>query len=486
MRVIGYLESSYWTMRSAEFGTMMRVAYSHADGLDSMIAAEKPHSMLAKPGNRMAGTRYVEMRDNTAVIDVNGIIAKRMDMFDELCFGGTSTEKLMQDFRTVVDSPNVESIVLNIDSPGGEAFGINELAQAIYDARGKKPIKAYVSGLGCSGAYWIASAADEVITDKSALLGSIGVVTAWTDDTEMYKMLGIRKETIVSSNAPKKRLDFDNEGDRAEMQRELDSIEKVFHKAVARNRGVTTEQVIKDFNQGGVLGGKDAVAAGMADRTGSLEEVIKGLQSKRKKQMAAGASAEGDIDMGFREEFKSFAQRMGFSVSDEQQKPGETEDEVKVVDPPEEQETPDPEKTEEQPAPDASLNYKVNVDIDTSDAIAKLEAFKQQAISTEASAFVDTEIKAGRLFPSEKESATSLFTALASMDDPAPLADFKAMQSARKPHGFTSEAVDPEANRIVLGNGEEMDAKRQKELLSKSHLGNTALTLVEKNQTAKA
>jgi signal peptide peptidase SppA len=500
MKVIGYLESSYWTMRFAEFGTMMRVAYSHADHLDSLLAEERrerPASMMAVPGQRLEGTRYVEMRGSTAVVDVNGIIAKRMDMFDEICFGGTSTEKLMKDFRTAMDDPKVESIVLNIDSPGGEAFGINELAQAIYDARGKKPIKAYVGGLGCSGAYWIASAADEVVADRAALLGSIGVVTAWTDDAEMYKMLGIRKETVVSSNAPKKRLNFDEPADRRELQRELDSIERVFHKSVARNRGVKIEQVINDFNQGGVLAGKDAVNAGMADRTGSLEEVIKELRRKPK-SLAAGASVlgEGEMDMGFRDEFKSFAQRLGFKVQDDQQRPGETDEEVTINEPAQPAEAPETPAAEPQgpgsggqqvPAKETAL--KMTFDIDTSDAVAKLEAFKKRAVEAEAQTFIETEIKAGRLFPSEKESATALYTALASMDDAKPLADFKAMQRARKPHGLTDEQIDAEANQVLLAGmtGTQTSEERLRHLAQLTPLGKSALTLVEgDSKTAKA
>jgi ClpP class serine protease len=86
-----------------------------------------------------------------------------------------------------------------------------------------------------------------VIVDRSGFLGSIGVVTAWTDDSEFYQMLGIRREVVTSSNAPFKRLDFDNEEHRAEMQRELDSIESVFIKAVARNRKTTVDKVKSDF-----------------------------------------------------------------------------------------------------------------------------------------------------------------------------------------------------------------------------------------------
>jgi signal peptide peptidase SppA len=495
MRVIGYLESSFWTMRSSEFASAMRVAYSHGSELDALLDFDmpKPSTMLARRGERLAGTRYVEMRGNVAVIDVNGMIAKRMDMFTELCYGGTSTEKLLQDFRTVVDDPNVASIVFNIDSPGGEAFGINEIAQTIYEARGKKPIKAYVSGLGCSGAYWIASAADEIITDKSSFLGSIGVVTAWMDDTEFYKMMGIRREVVTSSHAPLKRLNFDNDEHRAELQRELDSLEKIFHKAVARNRGTTVDTVINEYNKGGVYAGVDAVKHKMADRVGSLEGVIKELSSKKANAASASAGAEGDFDMSFRERFKNFAHDLGFNVQDETTA-GETDDQqTPAADPPapaDEPAEPDapaeatPESEEVPAESEAPAEDPAPVEADTPpvDAVAQLNAMRAEVIQTQAVAFVDSEIQAGRLFPSEKASCVSLYTKLASLEDQSPLAEFKSMQSARKPHGLTEEVVDADTNKVVLAgiaDGGVITADRQKELLEKTHLGKAALKLVE-------
>ena len=144
-RVISYIESSFWACRAAEFDAMCRVAYRESDNLDSILAAAEAgndsldlETMLGKKGERLNGTRLVEVRENgVAVIDVNGVLAKRMNLFDMICDGGTSTEILMRDFTTALNSPNVTSIVFNIDSPGGEAFGINEIAQAIYEARGK-------------------------------------------------------------------------------------------------------------------------------------------------------------------------------------------------------------------------------------------------------------------------------------------------------------------------------------------------------------
>lgn len=447
-RVISYIESSIWACRAHEFDVMCRVAYRESENLDSILAAaeaaecESPKnfdSMAARKGERLNGTRLVEVRENgVAVIDVNGVLAKRMNLFDMICDGGTSTEVLLRDFDTALNSPNVSSIVFNIDSPGGEAFGINEMAQAIFDARGKKPMKAYVSGLGCSGAYWIASACDEVIADKSAFLGSIGVVTAWTDDTGFYKALGIRREVVTSTNAPLKRLNIDKDEHRQELQRELDSLEAVFIKAVARNRKVSVEQVKTDFNRGGVLAGADAVKAKMADRVGSLEQVIRELARNGKKGASPGADFEGDLKMGLKDEFRAFAAKLGFDVTEKT---------------PETKESENPPALESGTKPSAEteklLAEKQAADKRAAELEKQLETARKEKLETDAETFIETEIRASRMLPTEKADFKSLYLQAAADDKANPLAEgsrleqLKAVQQKRTPHKLTEELLDP-------------------------------------------
>jgi signal peptide peptidase SppA len=503
MRVLGFLETSFWTMRQQEFASMMRVAYTHAGELDGVLDRIPKHeAMMAKTGSRLDGTRYVEMRGDVAVIDVNGIIAKRMDMFDEICSGGTSTEKLMKDLQTCLDDPKIKAIVFNIDSPGGEAFGINELSQAIYTGRGKKPIHAYVSGLGCSGAYWIATAADDVTVDRSAFVGSIGVVTAWTDDKEFYQMLGIRREVVTSTNAPFKRLDFDNEEHRAEMQRELDSIENVFIKAVARNRKTTVDKVKSDFNQGGVLLGTDAVKAGMADNVGSLEEVIKNASRQAKTTASFGAFKNGEINMSLSDKIKAFF------ASDEILPLLDANKEYAVIERPVVEQDPaaapaeEPAQEPEAPAtPPVTEPKTAPIDPDAAperDPAQEAEALHLRAATAEAESFMTTAIQAGRMTPAEKPAFLSLYAQAAADDRLSPLAtgsrveSLKASYTVRKASGLTEEVVDAEANQVILasisgsgsGNGS-VSADRQRELLESSPLGKSALKLVDKASAGK-
>jgi ClpP class serine protease len=188
--------------------------------------------------------------------------------------GAVSTEVLATDIQAAIDNPAVRAIVLDVDSPGGAAAGINELANVIFESRGKKPIVARVGGTGASAAYWLGAAADRLYVDATGLVGSIGVVATFLDSSKRDEASGVRQVEIVSSQSPDKRLDVVTEDGRAKVQATVDSLAQVFIDRVATFRGVTSRHVIENFGRGGLVVGAAAVAAGMADALGSLESVI--------------------------------------------------------------------------------------------------------------------------------------------------------------------------------------------------------------------
>lgn len=244
------------------------------DALDSLMAiADRqgdPEALEARLGRPLENTRVVTMRDGIAVIPVTGPIMRYANMFTRIS-GATSTQELATDLQTALDDPKVKGIILNVDSPGGEANGINELGDMVYAARGKKPIKAYGGGTVASASYWIGSSADELVIDDTALLGSIGVVVevALREARE-----GEKRYTITSSNAPNKRPDLETEEGRAELSKTIDALGEVFVAKVARNLGVTPDQVPAMGDHGGLKVGAAAVASGLAHRLGSLESLI--------------------------------------------------------------------------------------------------------------------------------------------------------------------------------------------------------------------
>jgi len=251
------------------------------DGLELIlgIAQRKisdPEAALAKQEEYKSESLY-ENADGIAVIEVFGSIFPRADLFTKVS-GGTTAEGLLKTFSTALKDDSVKAILFNIDSPGGQITGINELSNAIYNARGTKPIYAYVSGMAASAAYWIASAADKIICDATARVGSIGVVAAWRDYSEADKKAGIKNYEFVSSQSPNKRVDYSTEKGKAVLQKELDALADVFISIVARNRAVSEKNVIENFGEGGLIIASEAEKHRACDSIGSLESTIADLK----------------------------------------------------------------------------------------------------------------------------------------------------------------------------------------------------------------
>lgn len=263
---LDFVASRNWLITAEALDTLTAVADRQGD----------VEALEARLGRQLDNTRTVTVRDGVAVIPVTGPVFRYANLFTEVS-GATSTEVLATDIQAALDDPDVSSLVLNFDSPGGEATGINELSELIFNARGRKPLKAYVGGMAASAAYWMASAADEVIADDTAQLGSVGVVLSLRKREDRP---GEKSYEIVSSNAPNKRPDVETEAGRGQLQARVDELAAVFLDKVARNRRIPRDQVNDRFRRGGIATGAIAVEHGMADRLGSLESLIAELAGK--------------------------------------------------------------------------------------------------------------------------------------------------------------------------------------------------------------
>ena len=229
----------------------------------------------------LARTYTSTIRDGIAVIPIHGIITARSDLFTFL-MGGTGLDILARDIQTALDDDDVKGIMLDIDSPGGVAVGPSEMAAIIRNAADWKPVWAYVGRSCCSAAYWLASATDRIVAEKTAMLGSIGVVSSIpvqeSADADGYKQI-----EVVSTNAKNKRPDPRTAEGLDTIRSELDALDTEFIGAVAKYRNVSVETVKTDFGQGGVLIGDAAVAVGMADALGTYESTLYELSQQTKK-----------------------------------------------------------------------------------------------------------------------------------------------------------------------------------------------------------
>ncbi len=225
------------------------------------------------------GATYT-VQDGVAVIPVCGPLFRHATLMTEVS-GATSYEAVGRDLGEALADPDVRAVVLCIDSPGGVANGCGELAARIRAADAVKPVYAYAEGDCCSGAYWLASAAREIIAAPAAEVGCIGVRIGMIDDSGAQEKLGVREIEIISSQSPGKRGTPVDDEVTARVQRRADDLAEVFISDVARYRGVSTDKVLSDFGDplGDVLIGRKAVAAGLADRLGSLDDLLLQLRA---------------------------------------------------------------------------------------------------------------------------------------------------------------------------------------------------------------
>jgi HK97 family phage major capsid protein len=220
-----------------------------------------------------------------------------MDWMMAAC-GGTSTERFADDFDAAVADGNISAIVIDCDSPGGNVTGTPELAKRVFAARGKKKIVAVANSLMASAAYWICSAADEVVCTPSGEVGSIGVFCVHLDESGMNEMLGL-KYTIIKAGAHKAEgnsLEPLSPEAQAFMEEQVGEFNDMFVGAVSKHRAVSVKDVNAKFGQGRCLTASQAKAAGMIDRIETLQDTLirlgaKDVGASGRPRRAFGASA---------------------------------------------------------------------------------------------------------------------------------------------------------------------------------------------------
>lgn len=279
-RALGRVLSQPWLITEDALMDILRISSRTDLNVERAvaIAEEKRKARFEMAsGEWLKGTRSVMVTtDGVAIVPVYDSLFRRADLFSSMS-GAMSMETIERDFNVAAGTKKVSSIVLDVDSPGGEVNYTEHLANSIKAAREIKPVEAFCSGLMASGAMWIGSAASKRTITKTAMVGSVGVYSAYVSTKKMEEKMGIKRIKIVSSFSPKKVPDPETPEGEAEILRMVNSLADVFAETVADNMGISVEQV-KGW-QGAVMVGKDAVAANMAEEIGYFDAVLGRLGS---------------------------------------------------------------------------------------------------------------------------------------------------------------------------------------------------------------
>lgn len=241
--------------------------YNH--GLHNLGLPDMDMAMALPAPRQLA----VSTQAGIAVIPVVGTLVKR-SMGIEAVSGLMSYGEVEGQLDAALADPQVAGILLDLDSPGGEASGVFELAQRIRDASQIKPIWAHANDAAFSAAFAIAAACQRLTLSQTAGVGSIGVIALHVDQSLKDAKDGLNYTAFFAGSHKNDFSPHEPLSPQASnaLQAEVDRLYDIFVNQVAQMRGLTSDAV--RATQAGVFYGEQAVAVGLADAVMPLQQVL--------------------------------------------------------------------------------------------------------------------------------------------------------------------------------------------------------------------
>jgi signal peptide peptidase SppA len=292
MKLIDVLTSP-WAIQPEKLREIQAIYSAHFRG--DKIDIEAIEARLGRPLSNEQ--QDYEVRDGgVAVLPISGVISNKANMFTRVS-GGASAQMLQQQVESMRADPSVRSVVLDLDTPGGNVLGIPSLAESIRALSAEKPTVACCTGTMASAGYWIGSAANAVyISGLTDYVGSIGVVA-----THAFDPRSASKQTTEITAGKYKRMGSESapltaEG-KAYIQSQVDEIYRVFVETVAQNRKVSADQVLEHMADGRIFIGQQAIDAGLVDGVSTVDAMVAKLAenpsqfvNRRKAKIAAAGT----------------------------------------------------------------------------------------------------------------------------------------------------------------------------------------------------
>jgi signal peptide peptidase SppA len=167
----------------------------------------------------------------------------------------------------------VDRIVLDINSPGGHVRGVPELSRKIAAWNGQKRIRASIDGIGCSAAYYLAAGCHSIFALETSDVGSIGVVSAFVDESQAYAAAG--RKVVMFTGGKLKGAGIPGTALTPEMQAHLQERTLLLYEAFKSHVSTYRKRVPADAMEGQSFLGSQAAKNGLVDGlVDNLNEVI--------------------------------------------------------------------------------------------------------------------------------------------------------------------------------------------------------------------
>nr|CBH37378.1 putative protease, peptidase S49 family [uncultured archaeon] len=233
--------------------------------------------------------KKMKEKGSIAIIPIKGMITSEESVFGLMA----ASTVLIKDIEEAENKRKIKAVIFEINSPGGTPFASKEIATCIEKM--DKPAIAWVREYAASGAYWIASACDEIVADELSTVGSIGAMSIRPDIGELMKKFGIDIETLRTGSYKGLGLPYEKptEEERELLKKELDEIQDNFLNAVAKNRKLDDAKM-KELSSAKVYLGREAKDMGLIDHLGGKELAIRIAKER------SGIRKERIVDYGER------------------------------------------------------------------------------------------------------------------------------------------------------------------------------------------
>lgn len=273
-------------------------ALSDRVGIDRLITAEgealNTVDMRALAGSSTGREpRSYAVSDGVAILPISGTLVNKSGNMQPYS-GMTGYDGIQARAQQALDDDSVHSMLLDIDSPGGEGAGCFEVADFIREASAIKPIYAFAGELATSAAFAIGSAATKLYLPRTGTIGSVGVVVAHKSIEKALDKAGVEVTLIHSGDKKVNGNPYESLPDdvRSEIQTSIDEMREMFASMVAKHRGMKLSAVMA--TEAGVFNGQAAVDIGFADGIMNFTEVLNMAKKNATKGSSSPALSKGE------------------------------------------------------------------------------------------------------------------------------------------------------------------------------------------------
>jgi len=254
--------------------------------VDSLVYADEVDSII---GKFVKDFKLVEHADMNKVADNEKFEKNKVGVIyavgaiDGGDSEGINSEKLVETINEVAKDSSVKAVVFRVSSPGGSAYGSEQIWRALTQLKAKKPLVVSMGDYAASGGYYISCMADQIVAQPNTITGSIGIFGLIPNIEGLNNKLGFTYDVVKTNkmgDAISVNRKFTPE-ERYLMQGYVNRGYELFVKRCADGRKKSTDQ-IKAIAEGRVWTGEDALKIGLVDKIGGMDEALKIAVSKAK------------------------------------------------------------------------------------------------------------------------------------------------------------------------------------------------------------